>query len=149
MTKTTKPERQELVITRTLNAPRDLVWKAWTERDRAQQWWGPKDFTTPVLEMDVRPGGEWRATMRSPDGREYPQHGVFREIVPPERLVFTLTWDSDPQETHLVTITFADRGDRTELTLRKGPFTSESSRRGETSGWNESLDRLTAYVAAH
>ncbi|MGH7719513.1 MAG: SRPBCC domain-containing protein [Gemmatimonadaceae bacterium] len=140
-------DARELVITRVFDAPRDLVWKAWTERDRAIQWWGPKDFTVPLLELDPRPGGAWRAVMRSPEGQEYPQHGVFKEIVPPERLVFTLIWDNDgPGSEMLVTITFVERGGKTEMTFRKGPFTSTEWQKGEEEGWNEAFDRLEAFV---
>jgi uncharacterized protein YndB with AHSA1/START domain len=140
-------EARELVITRTFDAPRELVWKAWTERARALHWWKPKDFTTPVLEMDVRPGGRWRVVMRSPEGQEYTQRGEFREISPPERLVFTLAWGTDaPEDEHLVTVTFAERGRQTEMTFRKGPFTSSSQRRGEHDGWNEAFDHLGASV---
>jgi uncharacterized protein YndB with AHSA1/START domain len=140
-------DKRELVIRRTFDAPRELVWKAFTELERARQWWGPKDFTVPVLEMDMRPGGAWHAVMRSPDGKEYPQSGVYREIVPPERLVFTLIWDDEgPDSEMLCTFTFAERGNKTEMTFRKGPFTSEKRRKGEEEGWNECFDRLEALV---
>ncbi len=77
--------RRELVIKRTLDAPRALVWKAWTDPEQAKAW-GPKGFTTPVREMEFRPGGKWRAVMISPDGKEYRQHGVVRKVVPEELL---------------------------------------------------------------
>lgn len=78
---------REIVITRIFNAPRELVFKAWTEAKHIEQWWGPEGFTTRVTEMDLRPGGQWCYVMISPDGTEYPVQGVFREIVPPERLL--------------------------------------------------------------
>src|SRR3974377_2327336 len=85
---TTKTAEREITITRVFNAPRALVFKAWTDAAELAQWWGPKGFTNPVCELDVRVGGVIRIHMRSPDGSVYPMKGEFREIVPPERLVF-------------------------------------------------------------
>src|SRR5438128_491207 len=99
---------RELVITRVFDAPRAVVWKAWTDLDRARQWWGPKGFTLDALEVDPRPGGAWRAVMRSPDGKRFRQHGIFKEIVASERIAFTHIWDDEgPQSEMLVTVTFA------------------------------------------
>src|SRR5450759_5928951 len=78
----------EFVITRIINAPRELVFKAWTDPKQMTQWWGPKGFTNPVCEMDVRPGGAHRIVMRGPDGTDYPIKGIYREIVKPERIIF-------------------------------------------------------------
>ena len=83
----------ELVITRIFDAPRELVFKAWAEPDRAVRWWGPQGFTTAYCEMDVRPGGAYRVCMRSPEGTEHWQRGVCREVIEPERLVFTFAWE--------------------------------------------------------
>lgn len=139
--------KRELVITRVFDAPRDLVWKAFADPKAARQWWGPKNFTTPVVELDVRPGGKWHAVMRSPDGKEYPQHGVYREIVPPERLVFTLIWDDEgPGSEMLCTFTFAEQGRKTKMVFRKGPFTSAEQHKGEEGGWNEAFDRFADHV---
>jgi uncharacterized protein YndB with AHSA1/START domain len=140
-------DKRELVITRTFDAPRELVWKAFAELEHARQWWGPRGFTVPVLELDSRPGGAWRAVMRSPDGEDYPQSGVYREIVPPERLVFTFIWDNEgPDREMLCTFTFAERGKKTEMTFRKGPFKSAEGKKGEEEGWNECFDRLAAHI---
>src|SRR5687768_2336267 len=79
----------EVVLTRLFDAPRALVFKVWTEPRHLAQWWGPRDFTNPVCELDVRVGGSILIHMRAPDGRVYPMTGTFREIVAPERLVFT------------------------------------------------------------
>jgi uncharacterized protein YndB with AHSA1/START domain len=146
MTTTAQSADRELVITRVLDAPRNLVFKVWTEREHAMRWWGPRDFTTTELEMDLTPGGAWRAIMRSPEGRKYPQHGVFREIVAPSRLVFTFIWDDEPDRETLVTITFDDRGGKTEMTFRHGVFQSVESRDSHEEGWTECFDRLEAYV---
>jgi uncharacterized protein YndB with AHSA1/START domain len=82
-----------LVITRVLDAPRDRVFAAWVDQRQAAQWWGPRGFITVSNEMDVRVGGEWRRCMRSPEGKEHCSRGVYREIVKPERLVFTFIWE--------------------------------------------------------
>jgi uncharacterized protein YndB with AHSA1/START domain len=147
MTTTAKSAETELVIRRVFDAPRALMFKLWTEREHAVHWWGPKDFTVPHLETDVRPGGAWRACLRSPEGRDYWQHGVFREIVAPERLVFSFIWDDEPDHEMLVTVTFADHSGKTEMTFRQAPFTSVESRDSHVEGWNECFDRLDAYIA--
>src|SRR6201981_2378158 len=84
-----KPAEREITITRVFDAPRAMVFKAWTDAKELAQWWGPKGFTNPVCELDVRVGGAIRIHMRSPDGSVYPMKGDFREIVPPERLAFS------------------------------------------------------------
>lgn len=136
----------ELVITRVFDAPRALVWKAWSDPVQAKQW-GPKGFTTPVREMDMRPGGAWRAVMISPTGEEFRQHGVVREVVPMERLSFTFIWDSAPDEEMLVTVTFADQGKKTLMTFRQTGLKSEASRDGHRGGWTEAFDRLEGVIA--
>src|SRR5262245_47165811 len=88
-----EPAGKEIVITREFDAPRELVWKAWTEPARIAQWWGPRGFTTTVTAMDLRVGGRWRYVMHGPDGAQYPVCGVFREVVPPERIVTTDEFD--------------------------------------------------------
>ena len=90
----------EVVITRRLDAPRALVWKAWTEPKHMAEWWGPKSFTNPVCDMDVRPGGAWRIVMRGPDGAEYPLKGVYREVVEPRLLVMVMDLTEHPDASH-------------------------------------------------
>jgi uncharacterized protein YndB with AHSA1/START domain len=140
-------KQRELVITRIFDAPRALVWRAWTDPEHAKAW-GPKGFTTPVREMEFKPGGAWRAVMISPDGKEYKQHGIVREIVPEKKLSFTFMWDENPSEQTVVTVTFADKGDKTEMIFRQTGFGSDESRDGHRGGWNEAFDRLTGVVAA-
>src|SRR5258705_11639360 len=82
----TKPLTREVTITRLVGAPRELVFRAWTDPKHLAQWWGPRGFTNPVCEVDLRVGGALRIVMRAPNGTEYPMRGVFREIVAPERL---------------------------------------------------------------
>ena len=143
--RTSSPDRT-LVIKRIFDAPRELVWKAWTDVKHAKQWWGPKGFTAPLVELDNREGGPWRARMRSPDGKDYWQHGVTREIVPPERLSFTFIWDDHPSDEMLVTVTLVERGGKTEMTFQQGEFKSVEDRDGHKGGWSESFDRLVAYL---
>ena len=116
---------RELVIARIIDAPPRLVFKAWTDPKQMAQWWGPKGFTNPVCEMDVRVGGALRIVMRSPEGNEHPMTGIFREIVEPERLVFT-TVALDARGKHLLegvaTVTFEDQGGKTKLTCKSAPM---------------------------
>ena len=142
---TSKPQ-QSLVIKRTFDAPRDLVWKAWSDPEQAKNWWGPNGFTLPFVEMDQRPGGKWRAHMVSFDGKDYWQHGVYREIVPPEKTVYTFIWDSDPQHEMLVTVLFAAHGNKTEMTFKQEGFESKEDKDGHEDGWNQTFDRLATYL---
>ena len=142
-----RSEGHELVITRIFDAPRQLVWKAWTDPEHAKAW-GPKGFTTPEREMDFRPGGAWHAVMVSPWGEVFRQHGVVREVVPLERLVFTFVWDESPENEMLVSVTFADRGAKTEMTFRQTGLVSAASRDGHEVGWNEAFDRLAELLDA-
>lgn len=135
-----------LVITRVFAAARAVVWSAWTDPEQARRWWGPKDFTTTDFALDARPGGAWHAHMLGPDGKAYPQRGVVREVSPPERLTFTFVWDESPDEEMLITVTFAERDGRTEMTMRQQGLPSEESRASHADGWNECFDRLAAYV---
>jgi uncharacterized protein YndB with AHSA1/START domain len=139
-----------LVITRIFDAPRELVFKAWTEPERVAQWWGPHGFTSPVCELDVRPGGAIHIHMRGPDGGVYPMKGVFHEIVVPQRLVFTTRAFEDeqgsPQLEALHTVTFDDLGGKTKLTLqaRVVKWTPEVAEAlaGMEEGWVQALERL-------
>lgn len=142
--------QRELVITRVFDAPRSLVFKAWTEPERVMCWLGPKGFTALEFEMDLRPGGAWRSRMRSPEGTEYANGGIVREIVEPERLVFTFAWDDEdgkPGREMLVAITFAEREGGTEMTFTQAVFESAEDRDGHREGWGESFDRLAEYLA--
>jgi len=148
-TTTTATER-ELTITRVFAAPRALVFKAWTEPERVKQWWGPRGFTTLSCEMDLRPGGAWRTHSRSPEGKEYAEHGIFREIVPPERIVFTQAWedtDGKPKHETLVTVTFTAQNGKTVLTFHQGVFESVSSRDSHEEGWSSAFELLVEYLA--
>jgi len=141
--------RHELVITRTFDAPRHLVFKAWTTPEHMVRWLGPRDFTAPSCKMDFRPGGAYRACIRSPDGKEYWMRGIYREIVEPERLVFTFSWEEEGERgrENLITVTFGEQGDKTRMTFRQAFFESIEQRDSHHQGWSECLERLAAYVA--
>jgi len=115
----TKPSAQrEVTLTRTFDATRRMVFKLWTEPEHMAQWWGPKGFTNPVCELDARPGGAIRIHMRAPDGTVYPMSGTFREVVEPERLVFSAIaedLEGNPLLEALTTVTFAEHGGKTTL----------------------------------
>jgi uncharacterized protein YndB with AHSA1/START domain len=155
MTKTNQSQStKELTITRVFDAPRELVWKAWTEPEHFKRWWGPKDFTAPVIKMDLRVGGKFLYCMRGPDGKNYWTTGVYREIIPMEKLVMTDSFADEkgdvvpashygmpgdwPAEL-LVTVTFEDYEGKTKLTLRHVGFPPEISDMAGA-GWNESFD---------
>jgi uncharacterized protein YndB with AHSA1/START domain len=148
------PMQRELTITRLIAAPRDLVFRAWTEPAHLARWWGPQGFTNPVCEVDARVGGELRIVMRGPDGTDYPMRGVFREVVAPQRLVFT-NFPVDAQDRPLMdgltTVTFAEEGGKTRLTIatRASGLAPVAARmlEGMQAGWTQSIDRLEAYVA--
>lgn len=150
--------REELVITRVFNASRELVWKAWTDPEHFKLWWGPKDYTAPFCQIDLRVGGKYLNCMRSPQGKEYWGTGVYREIVPFERLVFTDSF-SDPKGNvvpatyydmpadfpleMLVTVTFEDDGGRTKMTLKHENLPAGEMHDQTGAGWSESFDKLS------
>lgn len=146
-------QKRELVINRSFQAPVEQVYKAWTDQMYLAQWWGPKGFTNPVCELDVRPGGEIYIDMTGPDGTVYPMGGIFHEIIEPEKLVFTSTalkneagsWQLEV----LNTVTFDQNGETkiklSAAVVKSGPGTEESLAGMET-GWNQSLDRLADLV---
>jgi uncharacterized protein YndB with AHSA1/START domain len=146
----TEARERELVVTRILDAPRALVFKAWTEPERAARWWGPQGFVTLYCKMDVRPGGTFRVCMRSPEGTEYWKQGTYREVIEPERLVFTFAWEDaegKPGHETVVTVTFAEHGAKTRLTLHQGVFETMAARNSHKGGWTSTLQRLADYVA--
>ena len=150
----TGASRPELVLTRVFDAPRDLVFNAWTDPRHIVRWWGPHGFTNPVCEVDARPGGAIRIHMRGPDGTVYPMRGEFREIVPPERLVLTTAVDEpdgSPRFEVLHTVTFAEQDGKTVLTLTarviKETAAAAPQLGGMQAGWTQSLERLSTHLA--
>ncbi len=137
----------ELTITRLFDAPPALVFQAFVEPRRLLQWMGP--HARPVVESDTdpRPGGKWRARLAGPG--DLRQHGVYREVVPGKRLVYTFAWEDDGEvgpET-LITVTFADQDGRTLMTFHQAPFATVSALEGHRAGWGETFDRLVAHLA--
>ena len=151
----TESGQQELVMTRILDAPREMVFNAWTDPMQLAQWWGPSYFTNPVCEVDVRPGGAILIHMRAPDGVVYPMKGAFNEVVEPERLVFTSSAIEDdagnPQLEDLITVTFEDEDGKTRLTVHavvtKATPAAMGALAGMEEGWSQSLDRLAEFLA--
>jgi len=136
---------REFIIVRIFNAPRELVFRAWTEPNHLESWISPKGFKNETLAIDVRPGGVWRYNMHSPDGDEYNNKIVFGEIVRPERLTYTHGSDDEPDQ-FKVKVTLEDQGAKTKLTMQAVFPTvkdwEESKRFGAVQGGNSTLDRL-------
>jgi uncharacterized protein YndB with AHSA1/START domain len=140
----------ELSIIRIFDAPRDLVFAAWTDPKHMARWAGPRGFTSTDGEMDVRPGGIHRASLRAPDGTIHRVRGVYREIVAPERLVFTHAWEDengDASPETIVTVTLAEREGKTRMMFHQAIFESKASRDGHGQGWSQSFDRLAELLA--
>lgn len=149
---------REVIITRVLNAPRELVWKAWTDPHHVAQWWGPKGFVSVGCEMDLHVGGVFQLGLRAPDGAIYSCRGTYREIVAPERIVY----EGASDESHpcgsglppraIVTVTFDEHDGRTTLTLRtllaSAADRAAAVREGYVEGWTSSLERLVGILEA-
>lgn len=149
----------DLTIERIFDAPRALIWKAWTDPEHFMRWWGPKDFTSPACTIDLRVGGRYLFCMQAPDGQKYWSTGTYNEIIPEERLVWTDSFadeqgnvvpgsyygmgDDFPLEM-LVTITFEDHDGKTKLTLHHAGHPAGEMADMAGAGWNESFDKLAA-----
>ena len=151
-----------LAVTRVFDAPRELVFRSWTEPERLKRWWGPKGFTTPFCALDLREGGIFLYCMRSPEGRDFWGRGVFREIVVPERLVLVMSFaDAEgnvvpatyyglgpdwPLQT-LMTVTFEELAGATRVAVRDEGIPPGPDGDGTRQGWVEMLDDLAEYLA--
>jgi uncharacterized protein YndB with AHSA1/START domain len=147
---------KEVTITRTFDAPRDLVWKAWTDPELIKGWFGPNMFTIPLAELDVRPGGEFLIHMQGPDGEIYPDIGKYHEIEPPERMVFTSSAFEDENGEYLLevlnTLTLIEQNGKTDMVLnceviRAAPQV-QGALAGMEQGWSESFDKLARLLSA-
>ena len=153
---------EELVVTRVFDAPRELVFRSWTEPERVRRWWGPEGFTMPYCDIDLRPGGVFLRCMRSPGGQDFWVTGVYREIVAPERLVFTDSFADaegnvvpparygagpDMPLERLVTVTFEERAGSTRVTVRHAGLPSGVDRDLVRYGWAGGLESLSGYLA--
>lgn len=147
----TTTSHREYVVTRDFDSPRETVFRAWIDPEQLALWWGPEGYTTPVCEIDPRPGGKMRITMRSPEGDEYPAEGEYHEVIEPERIVWQDYFvDEDPMVT-VVTVTLDELPDnRTRMTVVNVQASEEDLKKlldmGCVQGWNESFDRLAAIV---
>ena len=160
----TAQDREELIITREFNAPRELVWKAWTEPEQLKKWWGPKGFTSPFSRIDLRVGGKYLHCMRAPDGKDYWSTGVYQEVVPPKRLVATDSFADEngnvvsatyygfgsefPREMQVIVTLEEEEEGKTTLTLKHAGIKNlnETHLDNMEQGWNESLDKLAEYL---
>ena len=141
-TTTVKPS---LTLKRRLNAPPAKVYAAWTDPTQIKRWFGPTQVETLSAAADVRVDGRYRIVMRGSDGEEHDVSGVYREVVPNEKLVFTWAWRSTPERESLVTVTLKADGSGTILTLTHEQFFDEAARDGHERGWTGTLDRLERY----
>ena len=148
------PADREIVITRTFDAPRELIWELWTTPEHVVRWWGPNGFTTTIEGMDVRPGGVWKHVMRGPDGTDYPNKSVFREVVKPERIVYTHGGGrpGDRGVTFVATWTFEALGAKQTRVTMRAVFPSAADRDrvvrdyGAIEGGRQTLARLADYL---
>jgi uncharacterized protein YndB with AHSA1/START domain len=146
----TLPSDREIVLSREFDAPRALVFEAMSKPEHIARWWGPRGMTTPVCEMDFRPGGSWHFVQRDADGTEYGFHGEIRDIRPPERIVQTFEFEGMPGHVSVETLTLEDLGGRTRMMVRS-VFDSVEDRdgmlqSGMEKGASESYDRLAEYL---
>ncbi len=147
----TTPSDREIGMSRVFDAPRELVWAAYTDPRHVANWWGQRNSTTIIDKMDVRPGGEWRYIQRTPDGTEYAFRGEYREIVPPEKLVSTFEFEGMPGQVAVDSATFEEQNGKTTITV-VSTFDSKEARdgmlqSGMEEGANESWDRLAELLA--
>lgn len=146
---------RELVLTRLIDAPREKLYRAWTEPALLQQWFAPLPYKTPVAQLDVRPGGASHIVMRAPDGNEMPNHGVYLEVVPNERLVFTdaftKAWEPSAKPFMTVILTFENEGGKTRYTARVRHWTvadrETHEKMGFQQGWGQCTDQLATLAA--
>jgi uncharacterized protein YndB with AHSA1/START domain len=148
----TTPSDREIVMTRVFDAPRDLVFEAYSSCEHLSHWWGPRKYEFASCELDFRPGGAWRIVHRGPEGEDDQGfHGEFREIVRPERIVWTFEWEGMPGHVSTETLTFEERDGKTTITATS-MFASVEDRdgmlqSGMEAGAAESYDRLDEYLA--
>ncbi|MBK9415966.1 MAG: SRPBCC domain-containing protein [Flavobacteriales bacterium] len=146
------PAADEIRITRVIDAPRDLVWKAWTTPAMLVHWFGCAAFSTVDAQVDLREGGNWRVVLRTPDGEDIPSYGIYMAVRPIGHLAFTHQWEKQPVEVNpahhrtLVTVDLHEEGGQTRLEFRQTGLASEASRDSHIGGWCDSMDALAARV---
>ena len=149
----TTPAADELRITRVFNAPRQLVWQAWTTPAMLVHWFGCAAFSTIDAEADVCEGGQWRVVMRAPDGTDYPAYGTYTAVRPIDHLAFTHQWEKQVVEVNpanhrtQVTVDLYEEGAKTRMEFRQTGLASEDSRDSHIGGWCDSMDKLAEQFA--
>jgi uncharacterized protein YndB with AHSA1/START domain len=142
----------DLTITRTFDAPRDLVWRLFTEPEHLVKWMGPRRFEARNFTQDARVGGKWRGKLHPTDGgKDLWQGGTFRAIDPPSHISYTFAWDDDngqPGNETVVTLAFEAQGNKTRLTFHQTGFPTDEERDGHRGGWGESFDKFEEYLAS-
>jgi uncharacterized protein YndB with AHSA1/START domain len=135
---------RRLRIVRSFAAPREAVFRAWTDPRQLAKWWGPKGFTCPECDMDVREGGSWRTVMRSPEGTNHVVSGVYRKLDPPRLLSFTWAWSTDGPRGHetVITVELTARGKATEMVFTQESFESVTARDLHNQGWTSAFECL-------
>ena len=150
-TPTTGAQGQEVTFVRVIDAPRDLVWKAWTEPEQFAVWFGGREMTVPLdrVSLDLRPGGRWEATMVADDGSELPFRGEYREVSEPERLVLTFedVVDENNPGVEVLTVTFADQGDKTHIVIHQAGNMPEEQYEALIQGYGTFMDALAEHLA--
>jgi uncharacterized protein YndB with AHSA1/START domain len=143
-------QQKQFTITRVFDAPREVLWKAWTDPVEAAHWWHPREVTTQPdsVRIDARVGGSYAYTMVGPDGETYPTYGEYREVVEPERLVFTWADPGDLQaDAPVITVTLADLdGNRTEMTFHLDGYGGQPGDESVYDGWDQAFDVLTEHL---
>jgi len=149
------PAATGLAITRVFDAPRSLVFKAWTDPKMMARWWGPKHFTAPLVESDARKGGKFRIHMRGPEGTIYPMHGLYEDVLEPERLVMRFFVEGDKGDVVLETLTtvgFTEQNGKTKLAMQvdvvKAAPEAAYMLEGMSEGWNQQLDRFVDLLSS-
>ena len=163
MANDTGSETERMVVTKVFDAPREIVWKAWTDPKYVMQWWGPKGFSSPVCKIDFRVGGKFLCCMRTPDGQDFWNAGEYHEIVPQEKIVSSMYFSDaegnkvEPEhygieheaiaDAHDVVL-FEDLGNgKTKLTFIGNETAEEVTKSGQAEGWNQILDKIADVVA--
>jgi uncharacterized protein YndB with AHSA1/START domain len=140
-------DQRRLRIVRSFAAPREAVFRAWTDPKQLVKWWGPKGFTCPECEMDLREGGSWRTVMRSPEGIDHVVSGIYRKIEAPRLLSFTWAWSTGGSRGHetVVTVELAARGKTTEMVFTQETFETIAARDQHSHGWNSTFECLDEF----
>lgn len=140
--------KPSLTIKRQFNAPPEKVFQAWTDSKKVARWMGPGEVKVLSAESDPRTGGRYRWLMKAPDGEDHDVSGVYREVIPNEKLVFTWAWKSTPERELLVTLTFKGDGDGTLFTMVHEQFFDETARDNHNKGWTSAMEKLDKYLTA-